>query len=78
MIRAMPPAVLDAWLLERFPGKTLDELDGMDFARYWRAFTVQRIQGIERLRALQLEDKYQPTPAEWRQILRHDAWVADD
>ena len=68
----MPPAVLDAWLLERFPGKTLDELDGMDFARYWRAVTVQRIQGIERLRELQQQDKYQPTPAEWRQILRHD------
>lgn len=73
----MPPAVLDAWLLERFPGRTLDELDQMDFARYWRAVEVQRIQAIERLRTLQMQDAYQPTPAEWRQILQHDAWVED-
>lgn len=64
--------MLDAMLLEKFPGRTLDELDAMDFVRYWRALDVQRAQTIERMRDLQLEDKYKPTPGEWRQILRHD------
>ena len=68
----MPPAVLDAWLLEKFPGKTLEELDSIDFARYWRAMAVQRVQMIERLRDLQQQDKYTPTASEWTQILRHD------
>jgi L-fucose isomerase-like protein len=77
-IRVMPAAVLDAWLLEKFPGKALEELDGIDFARYWRALAVQNMRAIERLRDLQQQDKYQPTPGEWRQILRHDALVADD
>ena len=64
-------------LLEKFPGKTLDELDGMDFARYWKALEVQRAQAIERLRDMQLADKYQPTPDEWRQILRHDRLMSE-
>lgn len=69
--------MLDAMLLEKFPGRTLDELDSMDFLRYWKALEVQRIQAIERLRDMQLSDKYQPTPAEWRQIQRHDRLMED-
>lgn len=69
--------MLDAWLLEKFPGKTLDELDGIDFARYWRALEVQNIQALERMRDLQLKGSYQPSPAEWQRIRRHDRWVDD-
>ena len=69
--------MLDAWLLEKFPGKTLEELDCMDFARYWRAMEVQNIQAIERLRDLQLKGSYQPQPSEWQRIRRHDRWIDD-
>lgn len=72
----MPPALLDAWLLERFPGKTLDELDAMDLPRYWRAVAVQRVRAIEDMRKLHLRGKYKPTPQEWRQIMQHDRLVA--
>ena len=63
---------MDAWLLERFPNRTLEELDSMDFARYWKALAVQRVQVAERVRDLQLEGKYDPMPAEWVTILRND------
>lgn len=35
-------------LLEAFPGRTLEELDAMDFNRWWRAYAgVGRIRGLE-------------------------------
>jgi len=38
-------------LLRKFPGRTLDELDRMDWMRYQRAMEAQRIIDIEGKRA---------------------------
>ena len=38
-------------LLRKFPGRTLDELDRMDWMRYQRAMEAQRILDIEGKRA---------------------------
>lgn len=38
-------------LLRKFPGRTLDELDRMDWMRYQRAMEAQRILDIEAKRA---------------------------
>lgn len=43
----MPDALVDAWLLERFPGKTLEELDNMNWTRFMRAMEAQEICDIE-------------------------------
>lgn len=68
----MPPAYWDALLLQRFPGKTLEELDGIDWARLMRAFQVQHLERIEELRIQYLRNKYKPTMDEMRDVLRHD------
>lgn len=43
----MPDALVDSWLLERFPGKTLEELDNIDWPRFMRAMEAQEICDIE-------------------------------
>lgn len=71
-----PDALLDAWLLEQFPGRTLEELDGIDFPRLWRARRAQEIDRIEMQLPQFHEGKWEPTPAEWRVIVRHDELLA--
>ena len=58
--------------MEQFPGRMLEELDGIDFTRLLRANKVKQMERIETLRALQLRGKVQPSPQDWRGILRHD------
>lgn len=41
-----PDALLDAWLLGRFPGRTLEELDGMDWGRFSRALEAGQIERV--------------------------------
>ena len=72
LLLAMPAAWLDAWLLDQFPGKTLEELDGIDFTRLMRANKVKAIGQVETLRRLQQLDRAKPSPADWRAIVRHD------
>jgi len=74
-IGAAPPALLDAWLLREFPGRTLEELEGMDFGRWWRAIAARSVLKVEEARALQLQGKYTPTPEEWQAIRRNDRAV---
>lgn len=58
--------------MDLFPGRTLEELDGIDFPRLLRALEAKRIIRVESVRALQLAGKAKPSPAEWRAILLHD------
>lgn len=37
-------------MLQRFPGRTLDELDQMDWPRFWRAMRAQDIMDAEQKR----------------------------
>ncbi|MCB0147505.1 MAG: hypothetical protein KDE01_07615 [Caldilineaceae bacterium] len=49
-LAAMPPVFWDAWLLSRFPGRTLEELEHVDILRLLRARRVQMIEQVEELR----------------------------
>jgi hypothetical protein len=72
---------VDAWLLRRFPGRTLDEIDGMNWPRYLRALEAERIEQVEDRRALYLAKKLKSedlTPDDWTAIQQHDSWMADD
>lgn len=66
---------MDAWLLRQFPGRTLDELDGMDWGRYLRAMEADHMQTIEDKRIAQINGDIKAdaiTPEEWEQIKAND------
>ena len=48
-LAAVPAVFWDAWLLSRFPGRTLEELEHVDILRLLRA-RVQMIEQVEELR----------------------------
>ena len=50
MFVAQNEAYIDWWLLQRFPGKTLEELDNVDWLRLQRAMEVDRIVESEQRR----------------------------
>mgnify|MGYP000948461881 FL=1 len=58
--------------MRMFPGRTLEELDGMDFARLQRATEAGNIERIEELRRQSMKGKYKPSHDEYRRILEHD------
>ena len=49
----------------------------MDFGRFWRALEVKELLKAEDARELYMQGKYEPTPDEWRRILRNDRSVND-
>jgi hypothetical protein len=55
-----------------FPGRTLEELDEMDYARLQRAMEARNIERVEELRGLTLAKKRKATPDEYRQFVAHD------
>lgn len=59
-------------LLRLFPGRTLEELDGIDWPRLMRALQVKEMERIEDRRPDLFNGKWKPSSAEWRLILRHD------
>lgn len=72
---AVKESLLDAHLLRQFPGRTLDELDQMDWARYLRAIEIDRIVAIEARRQQFLDGHIAPdamTPDDWLVIQEHD------
>ena len=64
-------------MLKRFPGRTLEELDGIDWTRYLRALAAQTVLNTEEARDMQQAGHYEPTPQQWKAILQHDRWMAD-
>ena len=73
-------AYIDWWLLQRFPGKTLEELDDVDWARLQRAMEVDRIVESERRRRAYIEAGGQAdiTKDDARMWEYHDRLVGDD
>lgn len=74
----LPDAVIDALLLKRFPGRTLEELDGLDWGRHQRAVEAQMRLDIEELRAQSLKGKASAKDlpeSVWEMIREHDALV---
>ena len=60
-------------LLRKFPGRTLDELDRMDWMRYQRAMEAQRILDIEAKRsAFTSGDLESLSTDEWAVVLEND------
>ncbi len=72
MLTMLPQAHWDAMLLRMFPGKPLEETDGIDWTRLMRAMQAQEIERIEDLHDMQFKGTYKPTPDEWRKIMRHN------
>lgn len=67
-------------MLDRFPGRTLEELDTMDLGRYFRALQAKAMLPTERKRAAWLAGNYKQediTGDEWAMIEQHDRLVND-
>jgi hypothetical protein len=73
----LPDALWDAILLRHFPGKTLEDLDKIDWPRLIRAWQTREILDVENVRQAFLEGKIKPNAYEWRMILRHDRLEAE-
>lgn len=70
-----PDSLVDAYLLQQFPGKTLDELDQMDWARYNRALRARYITDIEDTAKLYKSHKIQAkdvSATKWERIRQND------
>jgi hypothetical protein len=68
-------------LLKAFPGRTLDELEGMDWGRWQRAQEAQMRLDVEKLRRDLLDGtrKGKDLPEGVLQMIKqHDALVGDD
>ncbi|MFZ1755038.1 MAG: hypothetical protein WBO46_14945 [Caldilineaceae bacterium] len=66
---------MDHWLLRNFAGRTLEELDAMDWPRYLRALDAASVERVEERRQRQIagelgEDKL--SASEWETIRAHD------
>ena len=70
----------DHWLMLHFPGRTLEELDGVDMGRLGRALEAQRVVRLEAKRdgfiAGKIEQKSM-APDEWAAIQTHEALMAE-
>ena len=67
--------MIDAWLLEAFPGRTLEELDGMDLNRMMRAKAARSMEVVEPRRRLFLAGELEAkaiSASEWRLIVAMD------
>jgi len=66
-------------MLRRFPGRTLEEIDGADYGRFMRAMEAERAESIERKRAqsLQNQSRVELTEEEWAQVGEHDKWHSE-
>ncbi len=73
----MPDAAVDHWLMRLFPGKTLEELDGINWPRLMRAVNAGEVLRVEDVRESQIRHKTTPSHEDWAAILRHDELVGE-
>jgi hypothetical protein len=67
--------LVDAWLLRKFPGRTLDELDNMDWLRLMRALEADRIEQAEVKRKQYFADDHGPdwlSDDQWEIVAKND------
>lgn len=68
-----PEHLVDAWLLGMFPGRTLEELDTMDYGRLLQALEARRYERTEQRRRLFLAGTVKELDGdEWRTVQRMD------
>ena len=71
----MSDALFDSYMLQNFPGRTLEEIDGIDALRFFRAMGARNIETVENLREQQQAGikKGKDIPAStYKKILEHD------
>lgn len=68
-------SAIDAYLLTQFPGRTLEELDGMDWVRYNRALHARSIleseEYVKSYKAGKIKAK-DISPQRWERIRKND------
>jgi hypothetical protein len=67
--------LFDAWLMKKFPGKTLEELDQIDYGRLMQAIDADWIDQVEDRRILQMQGKAEFTEAEAYAIEEHERLI---
>lgn len=77
---AQNEAYIDWWLLQRFPGRTLEELDNVDWLRLQRAMEVDRIVESEQRRNAYVDagGKTEVSKEDLRMWGYHDALVGEE
>lgn len=63
--------------MQRFPGKTLEELEGLDWPRLMRAIDAGETLRIEDVRENKIRHNAKVTPEDWRAVIRHDDLVSE-
>lgn len=63
-------------MLDRFPGRFLEEIDGIDIARHERAWQAERIQTIEARRVADLSLSGL-SDEEKASVVLHDRWLRE-
>lgn len=53
----MSDALFDSYMLQNFPGKTLEEIDQIDILRFFRAMDARSVENIETQRRSQIKGK---------------------
>ena len=72
--------MIDAWLLKRFPGRTLEELDSIDWFRFMRALEAEKIERVEEKLELMTSKKLKAkdvSAADHKALIRHDELLAE-
>lgn len=82
MIPELNDALFDSWLLEQFPGRTLDELDNMDIFRYLRSMEARNLDNLETMRKEQTKKggklkASDISQKDWKRIKEHDEIIQD-
>lgn len=71
-------AIFDAWLMGRFPGRTLEDLDDMDMGRFLRAVEAQQVMELERRYRQYLQGTIKELPPDdWKVIRQHERLIAE-
>ena len=69
---------VDWWLLQKFPGRTLEELDSIDWLRLQRAMEVDDVVRVEeRNRQYHAKELKKLTPREVARVHRHNLLLAE-
>ena len=61
--------------MERFPGRTLEEIDAMNWPRYLRAMEARNMAGVEDARKAQINGDIKASDMDqliWQAIKEHD------
>lgn len=68
-------SLFDSWMLQHFPGRTLEELDNIDILRFMRAMEARALESTERLSTKIAENKTKATeiePEDMKKILENN------